>query len=177
MAISRQKKEQTVEKLKAALENSAGVMVADNNGLTVAEATELRNKAREAGCTVYIAKNTLIKRTFGELGRGEGLGSYLVGPTILIIHEEDPVSPAKVFFDFAKAHEKLVIKAGMLQQEILDVAGVNHLAKLPGKAEIRSQFCGLVNGMVGVAFFSAQNMLQQFTGLVDAQKDKIDKAA
>ena len=81
------------------------------------------------------------------------------------------MTPAKTFVDFAKDCENLVIKAGLLNQECLDLAGVEHLSKLPGKQELRNQFAGLVNNLVGTVYFNANNLMQEFSGLVDAQQE------
>ena len=171
MAITRKKKEETVSQLKEMFESSLAVVAADNQGLTVEEATQLRAQAREAGCTVRVAKNRLIKLALQEVGRS-GFDPYLLGPTILITHPEDPVTPAKIFVDFAKEHERLQLKGGLLRQDVLDPAALKRLAKLPGREQLRGEFAGIVNSVLGVVYFSAQNLLSEFTGLADAQREK-----
>ena len=176
MAITRQKKEETVSQLKVMFEDSLAIVAADNQGLTVEEVTQLRSQAREAGCTVRVAKNRLIRLALQEMGR-QGFESHLVGPTVLITHPEDPVVPAKVFVDFAKDHERLQVKGGLLRQDVLDAGGVTRLAKLPGREQLRSEFAGLINNLVGVVYFNAQNLLSEFSGLVEAQKERLEQAA
>lgn len=175
MAITRQKKEETVALLKQLLSNSIAVIAADNQGLTVEEVTQLRSQIREAGCTLKVAKNRLIKLALKELGQ-TGFDDYLVGPTMLMMHPEDPVTPAKVGSIFAKDHEKLQIKGALLRKEVLDATAVNRLAKLPGREQLQSEFVGLVNSLVGVVYFNAQNLLSEFTGLAAAQKEKLEAA-
>lgn len=176
MAITRKEKEGMVAQLKELFEGSLAVIAADNQGLTVEEATQLRERAREAGCIVRVAKNRLIKLALQEAGRG-GFESYLSGPTILITHSEDPVVPAKIFMDFAKEHERLQLKGGLLRRDVLDAAGVIRLAKLPGREQLRSEFAGIVNSLLGVVYFNAQNLLGEFSGLLEAQKERMAKAA
>lgn len=158
------------------LQDAVAIVAGDNRGLKVEEVTKLRSKAREVGCTVKVAKNTLIGRVLESLGR-PGFDSYLVGPTILISHPDDPVAAAKVLVDFAKDCDRLKVKAGILRSDVLDAQAVDRLAKLPGRDQLRSEFVGLVNNLVGVVYFNAQNMLSEFSGLVEAQKDKLEKAA
>ena len=176
MAISRQKKEESVAELKGKFQVSAAIVAADNLGLTGEEATALRRQAREAGCAVKVAKNRLIKLALKEASR-PALDDYLLGPTVLITHPDDPVTPAKIFADFAKKCERLKVKGGILREDVLDAAAVNHLAQLPGRDQLRSEFAGLINNLTGVVYFSAQNLLGEFTGLVDAQKEQAPQAA
>jgi len=175
LAITRQKKEEIIAEVKQLVEVSPAILAADNEGLTVEQVTDLRNKARESGCSVKVAKNRLVRIVLQEAGRS-GLEPYLTGPTMLITHPEDPVTPAKVLADFSKDCEKLVIKAGLLREDILDAEGVKRLAKLPGKPQLQSEFAGLINSLVGVVYFNAQNMMSEFSGLVDAQKEKLEAA-
>ena len=172
MPISKVKKESIVSGLTEMLKDSTAIVAADNHGLTVDEMKELRVKASECGCIVRIAKNTLIKHALKDIGKLEGLESCLIGPTVLIAHADDPVSPAKTFVEFSKDHEKLTVKGALLNTEGMDVAGVEHLSKLPGMEELRAQFAGLINNLVGTVYFNANNLMGEFTGLVDAQKEK-----
>jgi large subunit ribosomal protein L10 len=175
LAITRQKKEEILGELKELLTGSVAVVAADNKGLTVEEVTQLRSVAREKGCSVKVAKNRLIKLALKEVGK-PNFDDYLSGPTMLVTHDEDPISPAKVFADFAKDHEKLVLKGCLLREEVMDAAGVQRLSKLPGREELQSEFAGLVNTLVGVVYHNANNLFGEFAGLVSAQKDKLEAA-
>jgi len=144
--------------------------------MTVEQITRLRSQARQSGCAVKVAKNRLIRLALQESGR-KGLESYLSGPTILITHSEDGVAPAKLAVDFAKDVEKLIVKGGLLRNDVLNQAGIQRLAKLPGREQLQSEFAGLINSLIGTVYFNAQNLLSEFTGLVDAQKANLEKAA
>ena len=176
MAVTREKKKEIVGQLKELFEASLAIVAADNQGLTVEEVTRLRSQAREAGCTVRVAKNRLIRLALAEVGCS-GFDAHLLGPTILITHVDDPVAPAKIFVDFAHAHNRLQPKGGLLRQEVLDVTAIKRLARLPGRDHLRSEFAGIVNSVLGVIYFNAQNLLSEFGGLVDAQKEQLEKAA
>lgn len=176
MAITRKKKEEILAELKEVFGSSAIIIAANNLGMSVEQVSQLRAKAREAGCQVKVAKNRLMKLALSELER-PGLEPLLSGPTIVVTHEEDPVCAAKVFSDFAEDCEKLEIKGGMLREEALDLAGVTRLAKLPGREQLQSEFVGMINSLIGVVYFNSQNLMGGFTGLVEAQKNKLEEAA
>src|SRR5271163_2742469 len=105
------------------------VVVTQNQGMTVAEATDLRRRMRAAGATFKIAKNRLALLAL-EGTRFDGLKPLLKGPTALA-WSKDPVAVAKAAVDFAKTNEKLVLIGGALGTQMLDVSGIKALAELP----------------------------------------------
>lgn len=136
-------KKQIVEEIKDNIENSQAVVLVDYRGLNVAELTELREKYREAGVEYKVYKNTLMRFAFKDAGL-EDFNEYLTGPNALAFGFEDPVEVAKITSNFSKEHEELEIKAGILDGEIVDTAGVNQLASLPSREELLGQ---LVRGL------------------------------
>ena len=98
-------------------------------GLTVEHATDLRNKFRQANVDYKVYKNTMMKFAFKDTGF-EGFTEFLQGPNAVAFSPEgDPVSAAKVSVDFAKEHESLQIKAGIVDGKIIDQAEVKRLAE------------------------------------------------
>lgn len=148
-------KSQVVAEIKDKFEHSAGVVLADYRGLTVAEVTKLRVQLREAGVEYRVLKNTMVRRAAHEVGI-EGLDSYLEGPTALAF-SADPVAPAKVLIDFAKTNKKFSIKAGVVEGKVIDPNGVKSLADLPSRevllamvlSGIQAPLAGLVNVLQG----------------------------
>src|SRR5665648_404232 len=94
-------KSQVVSEIKEKFQQASGIVLADYRGLTVAQVTQLRAQLRLAGVEYRVMKNTLVRRAAVELGI-EGLDSYLKGPTALAFCA-DPIAPAKVLMEFAKA--------------------------------------------------------------------------
>ena len=154
--VPRPEKVAVVEEIKDRLSKAQGIILADYRGLTVAQATELRRKLREAGVEFKVLKNTLTAIAAKEVGY-EGLISLLVGPTAIAFGYDDPVAPAKVLSEFAKPNPALELKGGLLEGKVLDVAGVKALADLPSREELLSQvlrgmqapISGLVNVLQG----------------------------
>ena len=83
------------------------VVAAEYRGLTVAQMTELRAKARSAGVYVRVVKNTLARRALAGTSF-EPVGPSLKGPLVLAFSKDDPGAAARVVKDFAKANDKLV---------------------------------------------------------------------
>lgn len=140
--MDRSQKTEAVAELNRTFSEVGVVVVTRNLGLTVAQATELRNKAREAGATYKVAKNRLAKIAIDGTDY-TSLADMLVGPTALAT-SEDPVAAAKVVVDFAKTTDKLEVVGGAMGSTVLDAEGVKALASLPSLDELRAKIVGLV---------------------------------
>ena len=140
--MERARKENIVNQLHADIGNAEIVVVTRHEGLTVAEASELRRAMRAAGTSFRVTKNRLALRALGGTPY-EGLKGLFKGPTAVAC-SEDPVSAAKVAVDFAKKNQKLIVLGGQMGAHELDVAGVEQLAKLPSLDELRGKIVGLL---------------------------------
>jgi len=89
-----------------------------------------------------VTKNRLTRLAL-EGTKFQALQSLMTGPTALAF-SEDPVAAAKVCVEFAKQNEKLTIIGGALNEQLLDVNGVQALAKLPSLDELRGKLVGLL---------------------------------
>ncbi len=141
--MDRSQKADSVATLNATFKEVGVVVVTRNLGLTVAQATDLRSKMRDAGGSYKVAKNRLAKLAIKDTAY-EGLGEYLSGPTALAT-SVDPVAAAKAAVDFAKTNPKLEIVGGSMGGILLDEAGIKALASLPSLDELRSKLVGLLN--------------------------------
>ncbi|KNZ69490.1 50S ribosomal protein L10 [Thermincola ferriacetica] len=169
--MARPEKEAIVSMVKEKLQNSQGAVLTDYRGLNVAEITELRNKLREAKVEFKVIKNTLTKRAADELGI-EGLDPYLEGPTAIAFGMEDPVAPAKILADFAKTHNQLELKVGILDGKVIDKAKIKELAELPSKAELIAKVLGGMSSPLYGFAGSLQGILRNFVYVLNAVKDK-----
>ncbi|EFL89952.1 50S ribosomal protein L10 [Ahrensia sp. R2A130] len=140
--MDRAEKRDFVSEMKDVLSGAGSVVVAQYTGLTVAEMTELRASAREAGGTVRVAKNRLVKLAL-EGSDAAHMGEYLQGPTVLV-YAEDPVAAPKAASDFAKKNDKLVVLGGAMGSTALDANGVKALASLPSLDELRGKLIGMI---------------------------------
>jgi large subunit ribosomal protein L10 len=140
--VDRAQKEAAVAGLNQTLGGVNLVVVTHQTGLTVYESMTLRRKVREAGASFKVTKNRLTRLAL-EGTKFQALQSLMTGPTALAF-SEDPVAAAKVCVEFAKQNEKLTIIGGALGEQLLDVNGVQALAKLPSLDELRGMLIGLL---------------------------------
>ena len=123
-------KKQQVDVIAEQLKNSVSTVIVDYRGLTVAEVTDLRAQLREAGVEYKVYKNTLVRRAAEKAGI-EGLDEFLTGPTAIATTTDDVVAPAKVISGFAKEHEALEIKTGVMEGNVISAEEVKTVGSLP----------------------------------------------
>lgn len=145
--MDRGKKEALVAELRQTFDENELVVVTHQSGLTVAEASDLRRKMREAGARFKVTKNRLAKLALKET-KFEHLTDDFSGPTAIAV-SVDPVAAAKVAVEFANKNDKLVIVSGALGEKGLDADGVKALAKLPSLDELRGKIVGLLQAPAG----------------------------
>ncbi|WP_164155366.1 50S ribosomal protein L10 [Sandarakinorhabdus rubra] len=141
--MDRAQKAEAVSSLAKTLTETSVVVVARNHGLTVAQATELRNKMRAAGASFKVTKNRLARIAL-EGTPYQPIGDMLTGPVGLAT-STDPVAAAKIVVEFAKGNDKFEIVGGAMGGTVLDVNGVKALAELPSLDELRAKLVGLIN--------------------------------
>ncbi len=136
----RAEKETAVKELQDRFQRMTSAVFLDYGGMTVEEVSKLRDTFRQKGVEYKVVKNTLVKKALAEADWVEGLSAALRGMTGVAWSYEEPSAAARVVKDFTKDNEKLKIKAGVLDGQVLDPKAVeNQLATLPSKDEARAQ--------------------------------------
>lgn len=141
--MDRAAKEALVTTLHDVLKDTGVVVVAHNTGLVASQSTDFRKRVKEAGGSVKVAKNRLVKLALKDTP-AEGISDLFQGPTILA-YSKDPIAAAKVAVKYAKENEKLVILGGAMGSNVLDANAVKALAELPSLDELRATLIGLLN--------------------------------
>ena len=134
-------KQPIVQEISETIKDAQSLVVVDYRGLTVAQDTELRKQLREAGVIYKVCKNTMMKRAF-EGTEFAGLEEYLEGPSALVVSKDDATAPARIICKFAKTAEALEVKAGVVEGNVYDAAGINELSKVPSREELLSKLLG-----------------------------------
>ena len=140
-------KKVVVEEITGKFNDSQSAVVVEYRGLSVAEVTELRKALREEDVEFKVYKNKLVQRATESAGYAE-INDKLVGPNAIAFGHSDAVAPARVLANFAKDHEALVIKAGIVEGKVLEVEEINEIAKLPGREGMYSMLLGMLQAPV-----------------------------
>ncbi|MBN9478440.1 MAG: 50S ribosomal protein L10 [Bordetella sp. SCN 67-23] len=170
MSLNRQEKTVVVEEISAQVVKAQSIVIAEYRGLDVASVTVLRKQARESGVYLRVLKNTLARRAVAGTPF-EGLSSQLTGPLMYAI-STDPVAAAKVLADFAKSNDKLVLKGGALQNNVMSVEGVKALASLPSRDELLAKLLGTMQAPVAQFVRTLNEVPTKFVRGLAAVRDK-----
>lgn len=141
--MDRSQKEDVVSHMNSALSVAGSFVVAHYSGLTVAQMTDLRSRMRDAGATVKVAKNRLVKLAIEGTDAAVAKDLF-VGPTV-IAYSEDPIAAPKIAAQFAKENQKYIILGGAMGTTKLDENGVKALAEMPSLDELRAKIVGVIN--------------------------------
>jgi large subunit ribosomal protein L10 len=137
LSLNLDDKKAVVAEIAAKLADAQTIVIAEYRGIEVSSMTQLRAKARENGVYLRVLKNTLVRRAV--VGTDfEALADQMVGPLVYGI-STDPVAAAKVLHQFAKADEKIIVKAGSYNGSVLTAAQVSELASIPSREELLSK--------------------------------------
>ena len=138
--IINQKKEE-VASLAAKMKEAKIILLADYRGINVADVTELRAELRKSNSEYRVIKNNITKRALAEAGI-EGLEDKLVGPTAVIMSNEDYLEPSKTIYEFTKNNEYYKIKGGVIDGKVMTAEEIITLAKLPSRETLLSMLAG-----------------------------------
>jgi large subunit ribosomal protein L10 len=166
-------KNQQISEIRDRFDRMTSAVFLDFTGMTVAEVSSLRDKFRAKGVEYKVLKNTLVKKALSDQAWSKGLSSALKGMTGVAWSFEEPSAAARVVTDFVKENEKLKVKAGVLEGQILNATQVvDQLAKLPSKDEARALLLATFNAPAEsfVRLINAPG--QQFVLLLNAKKTK-----
>ncbi len=117
--------------------------IVDYQGVSVNEINDLRRKLKAVGGEIFVTKNTLINLAYDK---NEDIKAGLDGMNAVVLSFTDEVGAIKAIFEFQKDTEKLVIKNGTLNGQVISADEVTALSKLPGKTELIAQLLHVLNG-------------------------------
>lgn len=141
---SKGKKKEELDALKKDLADARNLFVAQFQGMTVLQDTELRTKIRDTKSKYRVVKNTLAKKA-AEGTLAEGVTKSFDGSTAIAYNAGDPVSLAKALTAYAKANPLFVFKAGIVEGRVINLADITAIAAMPSKEEIIAKLLYLLN--------------------------------
>lgn len=138
------KKQEVINEIKKQVEDSASVVIFTYTGLTDEDTKKLRRSLRESGSDYKVYKNTLMARAFNDLKID--LNEHLTGSSALAFGT-DSVAPIKTIADFAKTHDVVTLKVGIVDGEVTQSDKLAELATIPSREGLLTM---LAAGMMGI---------------------------
>ena len=146
MSLNVEAKKAAVAEISNSIANAQTMVIAEYRGISVESMTKLRANARKDSVYLHVLKNTLARRAV-EGTSFAALADKMVGPLVYAV-SEDPVAAAKVLHQFAKTDDKIVIKAGSYNGDLMDAAQVAELASIPSRDELLAKLLGIMQAPV-----------------------------
>lgn len=157
-------KKTTVLQIADKMQHAKSTVVVEYRGLSVAEITQLRRNLRGEDVEFKVYKNSLVQRAAEQVGAHD-LVKDLVGPNA-VAFGADAVAPARVLAKFAKKHEKLVLKSGIVEGKVVDASVIKELSALPNR-----------DGMLSMLLSCLQSPVRGFACAVKAVADAKEESA
>lgn len=132
-------KKQIVSEIVNNINASESVILFQYQGLNVQELSELRNGLKEVDSSIKIYKNTLLKRALDELNYS--MDGFLEGPNA-ILFGKSLLEPIKVISEFAKKHDKLDIRVGIISGNVADIDVIKDYASIPSREGLLTMLAG-----------------------------------
>jgi len=173
VSLNLEQKQAVVAEVSAELAKAQAVILAEYRSITVKDMTELRRKARGSGVYLRVLKNTLARRAVAETPF-KGLSEKMVGPLAYGI-SSDPVAAAKVLQEFAKDHEKFVIRAGAMHNVVMSAREVADLARMPSRLELLAKLLGTMQAPIAQFVRTLNEVPGKFVRTVAAVRDQKEK--
>jgi large subunit ribosomal protein L10 len=169
--VARAEKVAAVAELTERFQSSAGAVLTEYRGLSVAQIGELR-KSLGDNATYSVVKNTLTKIAAAEAGVTPELTNLLSGPSAIAFVRGDVVEAAKGLRDFAKANPLLVIKGGVLDGKPLTPDEIVKLADLESREVLLAKLAGAMKASLANAAGTFAALPVQMARLLAALESK-----
>jgi len=170
-----EQKQKIADDLRDRFSKSAIIVVTDYKGLDVTAMSDLRRKLRAEEIEYQVVKNTLLVRA-SEDNDVALIKDHFKGPSAIAISYEDPVAPAKVLSQFAKDNDKLEIKVGVMNGQVLDANAIKALAKLPSREVLLGQFLAVLNAVPTSFVRTIAEVPRGFVNVLAAVRDQKEAA-
>jgi large subunit ribosomal protein L10 len=174
--MERSQKEAVIKTVKDKFSRMSSAVFLDFKGLNVDAVTKLRDQFRKSGVEYRVVKNTLVHHAIKEHAWAKSIDQSLAGMTGIAWSYEDPSAAAKVVKAFRKDNDKLKVKAGLIEGQILSPDAVEtQLATMPGKNELRATLLATLQAPAQQLLQQLQAPAQNFVYLLKAKEEAASK--
>ncbi|MDD5005527.1 MAG: 50S ribosomal protein L10 [Candidatus Omnitrophica bacterium] len=168
-------KELSDKQLKENLRGNQGLYLFKYSGVNSADLTKLRRNLTSVGAKMFVTKNSFINLALKSINKGKDVLGFIDGPMALVFIKDDPVSPAKVLTDFAKAHESISLKGGYINDGIIQSKDFKILANIPPRQVLYQQVAMAINGPLSKLAISLNQVMAKLAYVLKALSDNKEK--
>ncbi len=169
-------KKQEVAELSERLSGSCAGVIVDYKGISVAQDTALRSELRNENVKYTVTKNTMLRLAVKGTAL-EGLEHVFEGTTAIATSESDYIAAAKILCKFADTHKNFSVKSGFIDGEIIDVAKVKSLAKLPSRETLLSMVANVFSAPIAAFARAVQAIADKDAQAAPANEEAVQETA
>ena len=174
MSQAKLKKASEVKELADKFTRAKGIVFTSFSGLNVEDTTDFRKKVSKAGLEYKVIKNNIINRALREI-KLDSLEKFINGPTGVVISFEDPVLTAKIVKEFSSSHDKLQVRAGVIEGKSFDSAEIKVIADLPPKEILLAKVVGGMKAPFYKLVYVLNANMQKLVGTLEAVRKNKEK--
>jgi large subunit ribosomal protein L10 len=170
--MNRSEKEQIISAMKEKVLRAKSLFLADFTGITVEQITELRREFRKSHVEYQVVKNTLARKALESVEGYDRVLDKLVSPTAIAFGFDDPVAPARIIKKFRDKHEKLTVKACVIEMQVFEGKDLDRLAKLPSRGELVAGIVGSIQAPIAGLAGAVGAVMRDLVNIIDAIEKK-----
>ncbi len=171
MAVTKVKKAEILKELEEKFSKAKAVYFTRNNGLHVKKTTELRKKLHRDGIDFVVAKKTLIRLAAKKMNAPELTDEIMQGPIAVAFSYDEPITPARLLYEFGKENENLQLVGGVFEGRLMDKAAAKQLATLPPKEQLLAKLVGSMKSPLYGLHGALSGVLRKFVYVLKAVHD------
>lgn len=146
--MKRDEKEKIVADVAEKFKKAQGIYLTEYQGLTVEQATKLRNEFRKSGIEYEVIKNTLAKKAMQQANISDKMFVGLKNTTGVAFGYDDPIAPAKIIKKFAADNDKLKLKLASVEGQVFDGKRLDELAGMFSRLDNIGRVAGTINAVM-----------------------------
>jgi large subunit ribosomal protein L10 len=172
MALTREQRQGTIDRLEKEFGSATGIYLTDFAGIDVEKITKLRRDMRGIGARYIVVKNTLARAALTKCGKTD-LVAHVRGPVGVALTSEDAIGPARVIKGFKKEFKELLgLRIAYVDGVLIDGAQAELLADLPSREVLLSQLLSCLQAPMANLAGALRGILTKFALTIDAVKEK-----
>lgn len=156
-----------LEELEDVMKEAKSILMADFRGMSVDQINDLRRECFKNDVKFRVAKNRIAKIAFQNIGF-PAMGEILTGPTGFCFGYDDPITPVRIFAEFARAHERPDIKACLIDGKLYGAEKIDELKDIPPRDVLLAAVVGAIASPLSGFVQVLNEILRSFVGVIEA---------
>lgn len=169
--LTKTQKKKVIEDLADKIKRQHALVFTDVSGVNVDEVQKLRRGLRQVGIEYKVAKKSLINLALKQAKQETDI-SQLAGSLGLAFSYDDPISPAKIIFKFAKEHKNLKVLGGLMENRFLTFEEIRALSLIPTREELLAKLVWSIKGPISGFVNVLAGNLRNLVGVLNAIKNR-----